>query len=98
MPEQVRYHAIVDTNLNAIIVVDSLGKVVDWNEAATQIFGYERHEMLGDSVSRLVPEHLKETHNYGFRNAMRAGHSILSNRVLEFEALHKDGSIIPIEL
>jgi PAS domain S-box-containing protein len=38
---------------DAVIVTDLDGRVVDWNPAAEQVFGYPREEMLGRRVGRL---------------------------------------------
>ena len=43
---------------HALVVTDERGRVVEWNESAALIFGYEREEVLGRGLSRLVlPPH-----------------------------------------
>ena len=43
-----RYLAIVDTAIDAIIVVDRFGQVQSFNRAAEKIFGYSAAEVIGD--------------------------------------------------
>jgi PAS domain S-box-containing protein len=38
---------------DGVIVTDLAGRVIDWNPAASRIFGYEKDEMLGKTVGRL---------------------------------------------
>ena len=47
---------IVEACPDAILVVDSQGMIESSNEAAEFIFGYTRNEMLGQKVSKLIPQ------------------------------------------
>ncbi len=50
----------------AVIVADAhTGRIVLWNPAATEIFGYPTSEALEMDVEALVPERLKERHRTG---------------------------------
>lgn len=50
-----RLLAIVDGSEDAIISKDLKGVVQTWNPAAERMFGYTAREMVGETVSRLVP-------------------------------------------
>lgn len=94
------YHAIiVGTALDAIVVVDEEGLVVDFNPAAEQIFGYRRDEAVGRSISDLIiPPEYREAHAAGMRAYLTSGLSRVIGRRLELPAMLADGSRIPIEL
>jgi PAS domain S-box-containing protein len=47
--------AIVSSSLDAIISKSLNGIVQTWNAAATEIFGYEASEMIGQPITRLIP-------------------------------------------
>jgi diguanylate cyclase (GGDEF)-like protein/PAS domain S-box-containing protein len=52
---QRRYEAIVESSHDAIISKTIDGKVISWNAAAQQMFGYSAAEMIGQSLLRLFP-------------------------------------------
>jgi PAS domain S-box-containing protein len=51
-----RLAAIVDNSPDAILVVDLGGTVTDWNHGAERLYGYSAEEMIGSSVSVVVPQ------------------------------------------
>lgn len=48
--------AIVDASAEAIVGLDSNGTVVTWNPAAGNLFGYSSDEIVGRSLSILLPD------------------------------------------
>ena len=52
---QARNQAILDTALDSIITVDHEDRIVEFNQATEQTFGYERAALLGKPFRTLVP-------------------------------------------
>lgn len=56
--------AIVESSEDAIIGLNSQGRIFSWNRGARQIYGYENAEVVGQSISILsLPERSDEIHN-----------------------------------
>jgi PAS domain S-box-containing protein len=83
-----------------IVAVAKTQRIVLWNPAATNIFGYSASEALGLRVEDLVPEHLKDQHRRGIAHYAETGHGpyIESHRPLELPAIRKDGKEVYVEL
>jgi PAS domain S-box-containing protein len=96
---ETRVRAILDTAFDAIITIDVAGRIVEFNNAATRIFGHARVDAIGRPLAELiVPPIYRAAHLAGLRRYIETGkHSVL-NRLIEVEALRADGSHIPIEL
>jgi PAS domain S-box-containing protein len=83
-----------------IVAVATTQRIVLWNPAATNIFGYSASEALELRVEDLVPEQLKDQHRRGIARYAKTGHGpyIESHRPLELPALRKGGREIFVEL
>ena len=89
-----RLHAVVSTAMEALVTVDAKGRIVDFNDAARQTFGYSRAEAVGADMAELVaadPEGQSL-----FRRG--AGPDIEGQGRFRIMARHKDGRIIPAEV
>lgn len=90
--------AVVESLLDGIITIDSKGKVLTFNQAAKEIFGYSDEEIIGRNISMLMSSPQCEHHDRYLSNYINRGISDITGRIRELEALHKNGSTFPIEL
>ena len=91
--------AMLQTALDCIVSIDSEGKVLDFNPAAEDVFGYTREEAIGRHLDELIiPPDLRERH----RNSLAAYSSATDSRVIgrriEMPAIRSDGSPLEVEL
>ncbi len=94
-----RLQAIVDTSLNAIVGMDELGRVTDWNPHAEATFGWSRDEILGKSLAdTIVPEQHRNAHRAGLGHYLKTGDGPVLGKVLELTALDRTGREFPVEL
>ena len=83
---------------DAVVVVDSSGRIVATNLHAQRLFGYSARELDGELVEMLVPGRLHGVHaqyrgNYAAKPAARPMGS-----GLDLWARHKSGSEFPVEI
>tara|TARA_R110002126_G_scaffold33382_15_gene104478 strand:- start:7889 stop:11182 length:3294 start_codon:yes stop_codon:yes gene_type:complete len=90
--------AVVESLLDGIITIDSKGKVLTFNQAANEIFGYSDEEILGRNISMLMGSPHREHHDSYLSNYINRGISDITGRIRELDALHKNGTSFPIEL
>jgi PAS domain S-box-containing protein len=96
---EARMSAMFVTALDAIVGMDDSGRITDFNPAAERIFGYARHQIIGQRMSdKLVPPQLRESHERGFARYLSTGEARMLGRVVELTALRSDGVEIAIEL
>jgi PAS domain S-box-containing protein len=83
-----------------IVALAKTQRIVLWNPAATNIFGYSASEALELRVEDLVPEYLKDQHRRGIAHYAETGHGpyIESHRPLELPAISKGGKEVYVEL
>ncbi len=93
-----RFRAVARSAVDAIISTDSEDRVVFWNKGATRIFGHTEPEVIGKSVTIIIPERYKEAHTMGIRRYLETGRPSLIGGVAELSGLKKDGAELPIEL
>jgi len=51
---QMRYSTIIESSFDSIIGIDSTGKITLWNYTSEKIFGYKKHEIIGNNISQLI--------------------------------------------
>jgi PAS domain S-box-containing protein len=93
-----KYRALVQTTPDTIVIVDEVNNVIFCNKNIFQTFGYEPEELIGKSMSLLVPEELREAHLRGMRRFIETGIPKLIGKTIEVVGLRKDGSRFPMEL
>ena len=95
-----RAAAILDAAIDSVITMDLSGRVVGWNPAAEQTFGYSSEQAVGEDLAELiVPPAFRERHRAAlarYRDTGTAGR--LMGRRVELNGMHADGRVFPIEL
>lgn len=73
--------------MDAVVRLDTDGRVTSWNPGAERLYGFSAGEMLGAPIQRVVPEDCRAEHERMFRLCLAGG------RCDSHEAgrVHKDG-------
>jgi two-component system, cell cycle sensor histidine kinase and response regulator CckA len=99
MLESARQRAIFDAALDAIVLADSHGDIVEMNPAAERIFGLSRRDAIGRGVTDLiVPPAMRAAHDAAFQRYLATGEARVLGRRLELSALDVTGREFPVEL
>ena len=83
---------------DAVVVVDSGGKIVLVNHQAEQMFQRSPAELLGQAVENLIPAHRRATHQEHREQYGQMPHIRAMGSVTELTALRGDGSEFPVEI
>jgi PAS domain S-box-containing protein len=93
-----RLRSVVDYVVDGIVTIDERGTIASWNRSAERIFGYSAEEMIGENISRLIPESHRSQHNGSLTSYLQTGVGNVVGHNREMVAQRKDGTVFPIEL
>ena len=89
---------MIQASLDAIIVIDETGSIIEFNPAAEKMYGYARSEILGkDLLHTVVPEFYRQGYRTGADYMAGRGAPMIGQR-METVTQNKSGDIVPIEL
>jgi two-component system cell cycle sensor histidine kinase/response regulator CckA len=94
---EARYRAVTESAAAAIITADSAGNIAGWNHAAERIFGYTAADIIGQPLTRLIPQY-RELHLAGMNRIQSRGEPPVLGNTIEMEGLRKDQSEFSLEL
>ncbi|MFY0637803.1 PAS domain S-box protein [Maricaulis maris] len=91
--------ALVQAALDCIVIIDSDGLIIEFNESAERTFGHNREDVLNQPLAELlIPESLRGAHHAGLSKYLASGqHAVLGKRI-EVPALHASGRELLVEL
>jgi PAS domain S-box-containing protein len=92
------FHNLLDAAPDAILEVDSSGRIVRANDTVEELFGYNPTELLNQPVERLIPEQARPVHA-----KHRAGYAVHPTKRamgsnLDLYALRKDGTRFAVDI
>jgi PAS domain S-box-containing protein len=93
-----RFEILAEAATDGIISIDDQSTIRYANPAAGRLFGYEPDEMLGNTLTSLMPERLRQIHLTSVRRYLSTGQRHVGWRAVELIGLHKSGREFPIEV
>jgi len=80
-----------------IVIVNTSHIIVETNDSANQIFGYEKKELVGQHLDILIPNQYRRGHNEHVSGFMEKGQKRQMGRGRDLYGRRKDGSEFPVE-
>lgn len=92
------FRALVDSAPDGLVVVNEKARIVLVNLQTEKLFGYERSELINQSIEILVPERFRTLHTGHWTKYMDGAQLRPMGAGLELHGRRKDGSEFPIEI
>jgi len=92
------FSALLNAAADAIIVINSAGRIEKFNPAAEHLFGYSPEQTIGKNVNMLMPDPYHSEHDSYLKNHLDTNINRIIGRGREVVGLHADGSEFPVDL
>lgn len=93
-----RLESIVESAVDGVLSIDEAGTIESVNQAAVDIFGYRREELIGSPVTMLMPSPYREEHDGYVERYLDTGDARIIGRGREVAGRRKDGTEFPLYL
>ena len=79
------------------IIVDHDGTIAHINEVFEETWGWQKDQLVGESLTTIIPDNLRDAHHMGFSRFAVTGKPTILNQALELIILKADGQETPAE-
>lgn len=94
-----KFRAITRSIKDAVVIVANDEKVIFWNPAAEEMFGFSSEVIVGRKLNEfVVPPKYLERHTSGFAAFREKGEGNAIGKTVELSGLRKNGEEFPLEL
>ena len=93
-----KFEKVIESVPSAVVIVNQLGKIILLNTQAEKLFGYNRNELIDQSVEILVPEEFRIKHSEYRNEFVSKPQARQMGQGRDLLARHKDGSLFPVEI
>ncbi len=91
--------SIFNNSISAVVMMDSDGKITNWNATAEQMFGWRSEEVMDKPMHEFImPEAHKASHFDGMEKFKKTGKGPIINSNIEITAITKSKKEIDISL
>ena len=91
--------AIMDSAIDCIISVDEQGNITEFNDAAENLLGYKKDEVIGEYICDLIrPRTMREDDEIDFRSFVEGNTTLELGKKFETQVQTNNGDIIPVDI
>lgn len=91
-----QFRVLAETVSDAILTIDTESTIRFANQAIADVVGYSPDELVGSSLTRLIPDAQVDSHLDGIAHYLETGERTLDWEYVELTAEHRDGHTVPI--
>ena len=91
-------HAVLNAVDEGVVTINAAGEIGMVNRHLSEIWGYAEGELLGMSLTMLMPEEYRDRHTGGLQRYTQTRQGSLVGSRVELAGRRKDGSEFPLEL
>jgi PAS domain S-box-containing protein len=91
-----RFEALANSPSLVVVTIDETSTVQYASPGSETLFGYTADELVGGSLTKIMPDRLEEPHHAAVAEYLDSGERSLDWRWIELHAQHRDGSEFPI--
>jgi two-component system sensor histidine kinase/response regulator len=96
---EMRVRLVMDNAPGAVITANPIGRIVDWNAQATELFGFNAEEAIGRPLDRMIlPGRMWEDNEDAIQSLLRFSAGAPKTRRLELDAARRDNHEFPAEV
>ncbi len=95
---EARLASVLDTAVFGIIVSDQSGRILVYNKACEELFGWSADEVHGKNLTIIMPPRDASLHNKYIGSYVRSGKAKIIGIGREVQGMHKDGTVFPLHL
>lgn len=95
---EIRLAAYFENASQGILVTDHHGQIVETNEKLSGLFGYQRDELIGQSIEILIPGDMRIDHRQYLDDYMQAPKNRQMGMGLDLIGRHQNGTTFPIDI
>ncbi len=93
-----RYRIVVETASDAVVSIDESSTILFVNPATSRIFGHDASELIGQPLTTLMPDYMRELHKAGFKRYLDTAERHINWQGTELIALRKNSEEFPVEV
>lgn len=96
--DQEIFNILLETVSEAVIIADQEQQIVEINGVAETVFGYNKEEIKGQSIEKLIPQNYHKDHKKHVSQFIEESRHRKMAKAVEVYGLKKSGDIIPVEI